>query len=135
MSFKQSNALIYKYGDKLKGIFGMTDVATPAAADAVTRAERCSRATTTTVITMSNTMKPYVGVSCVTSVALWNQVNIGYVTAYVLHAVADSTLATGATLVKVSKIGDLVVINSSEILLGAITILNENNIEQLRLLS
>ena len=41
LSFNQANTLINKYGDELKGIFGMTSVATPASADAVTQAGKC----------------------------------------------------------------------------------------------
>ena len=38
LSFNQANTLISKYGDELKGLFGMTSVATPASAEAVTQA-------------------------------------------------------------------------------------------------
>src|SRR3954470_24133089 len=38
LSFNQASTLINKYGDDLKGIFGMTSVATPASAEAVTQA-------------------------------------------------------------------------------------------------
>ncbi|GLQ53926.1 hypothetical protein GCM10010862_11850 [Devosia nitrariae] len=48
LSFNQANTLINKYGDDLKGILGMTSVATPAAADAVTPAGQCG----------NNAMKP-----------------------------------------------------------------------------
>ena len=38
LSFNQATTLINKYGDKLQGLFGMTSVATPASAEAVTKA-------------------------------------------------------------------------------------------------
>src|SRR5262245_63909260 len=38
LSFNQATTLINKHGDELKGIFGMTSVATPASAEAVTQA-------------------------------------------------------------------------------------------------
>ena len=38
LSLNQATTLINKYGDKLKGLFGMTSVATPASAEAVTKA-------------------------------------------------------------------------------------------------
>ncbi len=41
LSFNQANTLINKYGDELKGLFGMTSVATPASAEAVTQAGKC----------------------------------------------------------------------------------------------
>ena len=43
LSFNQANTLINKYGDELKGIVGMTSVATPAAAEAVTQAGKCGK--------------------------------------------------------------------------------------------
>ena len=43
LSFNQATTLINKYGDKLKGMFGMTSVATPASAEAVTKAGLCGK--------------------------------------------------------------------------------------------
>ena len=43
LSFNQATTLINKYGDKLKGLFGMTSVATPASAEAVTKAGQCGK--------------------------------------------------------------------------------------------
>ena len=53
------------------------------------------------------------------SVVLWNPVDLGYAAMQVLRAVADGTLQPGATSVKAGKLGDLQVINGSEILLGS----------------
>ncbi|QDC02516.1 substrate-binding domain-containing protein [Mesorhizobium sp. 8] len=127
LSFNQSNTLINKYGDELKGIFGMTSVATPAAADAVTQAKKCGSVAVVGLAT-PNAMKPYVGAGCVKSVVLWNPVDLGYAAAYVLRAAADGTLAPGATSVKAGKLGDLSVINGSEILLGAPFVFTKDNI-------
>jgi rhamnose transport system substrate-binding protein len=73
-------------------------------------------------------MKPYVGADCVKSVVLWNPVDLGYAAAYVLRAVADGTLVAGGTSVKAGKLGDLSVINGSEILLGAPFVFTKANI-------
>lgn len=127
LSFNQSNTLINKYGDELKGILGMTSVATPAAADAVTQANKCGKIAVVGLAT-PNAMKPYVTADCVKSVVLWNPVDLGYAAAYVLRAVADGTLAPGGTTVKAGKLGDLSVINGSEILLGAPTVFTKDNI-------
>ncbi len=43
LSFNQATTLINKYGDKLSGLFGMTSVATPASAEAVTKAKLCGK--------------------------------------------------------------------------------------------
>ncbi len=127
LSFNQSNTLINKYGDELKGLFGMTSVATPAAADAVTQANKCGSIAVVGLAT-PNAMKPYVTAGCVKSVVLWNPVDLGYAAAQVLRAVADGVLQPGATTVKAGKLGDLAVINGSEILLGAPTVFTKDNI-------
>jgi rhamnose transport system substrate-binding protein len=73
-------------------------------------------------------MKPYVSKGCVKSVVLWNPVDLGYAAMYVLRAVTDGTLKPGATSVKAGKLGELKVVNGSEILLGAPFIYNKENI-------
>ena len=128
LSFNQANTLINKYGDDLKGIVGMTSVATPAAADAVTQAGKCGSIAVVGLAT-PNAMKPYVASDCVKSVVLWNPVDLGYVAAHVLRAVADGTLKPGDTTVKAGKLGELSVINGSEILVGAPFVFNKGNIE------
>jgi rhamnose transport system substrate-binding protein len=127
LSFNQANTLINKYGDELKGILGMTSVATPAAADAVTQAGQCGTIAVVGLAT-PNAMKPYVDADCVKSVVLWNPVDLGYAAAYVMRAAADGTLQPGATSVEAGKLGSLSVINGSEILLGAPFIFTKENI-------
>ena len=97
LCFNQANTLINKYGDELKGILGMTSVATPASADAVTQAGQCGKIAVVGLAT-PNAMKPYVESDCVKSVVLWNPVDLGYAAAYVLRAAADGTLAAGRHL-------------------------------------
>src|SRR5215471_14271931 len=88
LSFNQATTLINKYGDELKGIFGMTSVATPASAEAVTQAKQCGRIAVVGLAT-PNAMKPYVAKDCVKSVVLWNPVDLGYAAMYVLRAAVD----------------------------------------------
>jgi len=127
LSFNQATTLINKHGDKLKGIFGMTSVATPASAEAVTQAGQCGKIAVVGLAT-PNAMKPYVQKDCVKSVVLWNPVDLGYAAAYVLRAAADGTLKAGDKSVKAGKLGDLQVINGSEILLGAPFVFDKSNI-------
>ena len=58
-SFSQAQTLLNKYGDDINGIFGMTSVATPAAADAVTQAGACGDVSVIGLAT-PNPMKPFV---------------------------------------------------------------------------
>jgi ABC-type sugar transport system substrate-binding protein len=127
LSFNQANTLINKHGDTLKGLFGMTSVATPASAEAVTQANKCGKIAVVGLAT-PNAMKPYVAKDCVKSVVLWNPVDLGYAGMYVLRAAADGTLKPGATSVKAGKLGELKVVNGSEILLGAPYVFNKSNI-------
>ena len=94
LSFNQASTLINKYGDELKGLFGMTSVATPASAEAVTQAKQCGNIAVVGLAT-PNAMKPYVAADCVKSVVLWNPVDLGYAATYVLRAVADGKLQAG----------------------------------------
>ena len=94
LSFNQATTLINKYGDELKGLFGMTSVATPASADAVTQARLCGKVAVVGLAT-PNAMKPYVKADCVKSVVLWNPVDLGYAAVQVLRAVVDGKLKAG----------------------------------------
>lgn len=127
LSFNQATTLINKHGPKLKGLFGMTSVATPAGAEAITQAKKCGQIAEVGLAT-PNAMKPYVKSGCVKSVVLWNPVDLGYAAVHVLRSVADGTLKPGATSVKAGKLGQLQVVNGSEILLGPPFIFNKDNI-------
>ncbi|MFN0194637.1 MAG: substrate-binding domain-containing protein [Aestuariivirga sp.] len=129
LSFNQATTLINKYGDEIKGIFGMTSIATPASAEAVTQAGKCGKIAVVGLAT-PNAMKPYVKSGCVKSVVLWSPVDLGYAALHVLRAVADGTLKAGATSVKAGRLGELQVVNGSEILLGNAFTFSMDNIEQ-----
>jgi ABC-type sugar transport system substrate-binding protein len=127
LSFNQASTLINKYGDELKGIFGMTSVATPASAEAVTQAGVCGQVAVVGLAT-PNAMKPYVASDCVKSVVLWNPVDLGYAAVHVMRAVVDGKLKPGDTEVEAGKLGKLQVVNGSEILLGPPFIFTKENI-------
>ena len=128
LSFNQATTLINKYGDKLSGLFGMTSVATPASAEAVTKANLCGKVAVVGLAT-PNAMKPYVTKDCVKSVVLWNPVDLGYAATYVIRAVVDGKLKAGATSVDAGKLGKLNVVNGSEILLGSPFIFTKANVK------
>jgi ABC-type sugar transport system substrate-binding protein len=117
LSFNQASTLINKYGSQLSGLFGMTSVATPASAEAVTQAGQCGKIAIIGLAT-PNAMRPYVKANCVKTVVLWNPVNLGYAATYVMRAVVDGKLKPGDTSVDAGKLGKLQVVNGSEILLG-----------------
>jgi rhamnose transport system substrate-binding protein len=129
LSFNQANTLINKYGDELKGLFGMTSVATPASADAVTQAKLCGKVAVVGLAT-PNAMKPYVESGCVKSVVLWNPVDLGYAALYAMRAAVDGKLTKDSTELDAGKLGKLKIVNGSEILLGAPFVYSKENIDK-----
>jgi len=127
LSFNQAQTLINKYGEDLDGLFGMTSVATPASADAVSQAGLCGEVAVVGLAT-PNPMKPFVESGCVKSVVLWNPVDLGYAAVYVMRAVVDGTLVPGATEVEAGRLGTLQIVNGSEVLLGPPFIYSADNI-------
>jgi rhamnose transport system substrate-binding protein len=127
LSFNQASTLINKYGDELKGIFGMTSVATPASAEAVTQAGLCGKVAVVGLAT-PNAMKPYVEKDCVKSVVLWNPVDLGYAAVYAMRAAADGKLTPESKELEAGRLGKLQVVNGSEILLGPPFIYSKDNI-------
>ena len=127
LSFNQATTLITQYGDELDGLFGMTSVATPASAEAVTQADACGDIAVVGLAT-PNAMKPYVESGCVQSVVLWNPIDLGYAAVYVMRAVVDGEFAPGDTSVEAGRLGTLQVVNGSEVLLGPPFIYTAENI-------
>jgi ABC-type sugar transport system substrate-binding protein len=127
LSFSQAQTLINKYGDDMDGIFGMTSVATPASADAVTQAGACGDISVVGLAT-PNEMRPFVESGCVQSVVLWNPVDLGYAAVYVARAIVDGEFAPGDTSVMAGRLGELPVVNGSEVLLGAPFVFTPENI-------
>jgi rhamnose transport system substrate-binding protein len=128
LSFNQATTLLNKHGDDLDAIIGMTSVATPASAEAVTQAGACGE-TAIVGLATPNAMKPYVASGCVKSVVLWNPVDLGYAAVYVTRAVVDGNLKAGGTSVDAGRLGTLQVVNGSEVLLGAPFVYNLSNID------
>ncbi len=127
LSFNQASTLINKHGDDLDGLFGMTSVATPASAEAVTQAGLCGEVAVVGLAT-PNAMKPYVNSGCVKSVVLWNPVDLGYAAVQVMRALVDGSLEPGAAEVEAGRLGTLQIVNGSEVLLGPPFIYNADNV-------
>jgi ABC-type sugar transport system substrate-binding protein len=128
LSFQQAQTLINKYGEDLDGIIGLTSVATPASADAVNQAGVCEDVAVVG-LALPNAMKPYVSTGCVRDVILWNPVDLGYAALYVLRAVVDGEFQPGDSSVMAGKLGELMVVNGSEVLLGPPFVYNIDNID------
>ena len=127
LSFSQAQTLLNKYGDDINGIFGMTSVATPNSADAVTQADLCGTVSVVGLAT-PKPMQPFVNSGCVKSVILWNPIDLGYASVYIMRAIVDGEFNPGDTSVSAGRLGDLDVVFGSQVLLGPAFIWTEENI-------
>ena len=120
---------IIKAHPTVKGIIGLSSVAFPGAADAITHANLIGQVACTGLST-PNQMKPFVKSGCVKSVVLWNPVDLGYAAIYAMRAVVDGKLKPGDTELDAGRLGKLKLINGSQFLLGPPFIFNKDNIDQ-----
>jgi ABC-type sugar transport system substrate-binding protein len=126
LAFKATQDIMKTYPN-VKGVFGLSSVAFPGAADAVKQAGKCGEIAVVGLST-PNQMRPFVKEGCVKSVVLWNPVDLGYAAVYAARALADGELKPGSTELKAGRLGTLK-INGSEILLGPPFIYIKENID------
>ena len=126
-AFGVAQDLMHAYPN-LKGIFAITSVAFPAAADAVEQAGMTGKILVTG-LGSPNDMKAHVKRGSVKSVILWNTLDLGYLTIYVARAVADGALKPGDTTFKAGRLGQ-VKVDGDNVLLGKIMVFTKDNIEK-----
>ena len=80
---EMTTAALNSHGD-IAGIWGLTSVAVPGAAKAVEDAGKSSKIFVTGV-GLPSSMKPFVERGACSKFALWNPVDLGYLTVYVAH--------------------------------------------------
>jgi ABC-type sugar transport system substrate-binding protein len=127
LAFKAAQDIMKTYPN-VKGIFGMSSVAFPGAADAVKQAGQCGKLAVVGLST-PNQMRPFMKEGCIKSVVLWNPIDLGYATTYAVRAIVDGKLKPGATELEAGRLGKLK-INGSEILLGPPFIFTPDNIDK-----
>src|SRR6266404_6516236 len=128
LAFKVTGQILKAYPN-VKGIIGLSSVAFPGAADAITQANLVGKIAVTGLST-PNQMKPFVKSGCVKSVILWNPVDLGYAAIYAMRAVVDGKLKPGDTELDAGRLGKLKLINGSQFLLGPPFIFNKDNIDK-----
>src|SRR5258706_5830400 len=128
LAFKRTGEILKAY-PSVKGVIGLSSVAFPGAADAITQANLIGKIAVVGLST-PNQMKPFVKNGAVKDVILWNPVDLGYLAAYAMRASIDGTLKPGATELNAGKLGKVKVINGSQILLGPPKVFNKENIDQ-----
>ena len=125
-ALSDSQDVIKKYPN-LKGIFGISSVSFPGAAEAVDQAGKTGEILVTGLST-PNDMKRFVKNGTVKTVVLWNTVDLGYLTVHAASALAKGDLAPGATTFTAGRLGELK-IEGDNILLGDILRFTAENID------
>ena len=110
----------------LQGIFAITSVALPGAAEAIRKAGAADKVFLTGLAT-PKMMKEYVMDGAVKKFVLWNPVDLGYLAVYAAAATAKGDLKPGATTFKAGHLGE-VKIAGSEIILGDPLIFDKSNV-------
>ena len=119
---------LMKANPDLKGIWGISSVAFPGAAEAVKQAGQSGKVLVSGLAT-PNDMKAYVKDGTVKSVILWNTQDLGYLTVRVAEAVATGKLKPGATEFDAGKLGKKKIVGDN-VLLGDILVFTKDNIDK-----
>ena len=127
LAFQVTKDLINAH-PKLKGLFGISSVAFPGAAEAVKQAGKVGQVLVTGLAT-PNDMRAYVQDGTVRSVVLWKTVDLGYLTVFAADALAQGTLKAGDKDLKAGRLGEKK-IEGDQILLGDIMVFTKENIGQ-----
>jgi len=127
LAFKVAQDLMKAYPD-LRGIWAISSVAFPGAAEAVRQSGKAGKVLVTGLST-PNGMREYVKDGTVNSVILWNTQDLGYLTVYAAQALATGKLKRGATSIAAGSLGAKK-IEGDNILLGKILVFTKDNIDQ-----
>ncbi|CAG0986776.1 Autoinducer 2-binding protein LsrB [Phycisphaerales bacterium] len=119
---------LMKAHPRLKGIFGISSVAFPGAAEAVKQAGKSGSVLVTGLAT-PNDMKSYVHDGTVKSVVLWNTIDLGYLTVQTGAALASGKLKPGQTTLDAGRLGTKQ-IEKDQVLLGDILVFTKDNIDK-----
>ena len=123
-AFQVAQDLMKAYPD-LDGIFGLTSVALPAAAEAVRQAGKSGKIAVTGLST-PNLMRQYVKDGTVKEFVLFSPVDLGYLTVHVAKAVKEAGEVPNPF--PAGRLGKLDVENRA-VILGMPTIFNKDNID------
>ncbi|NOY82476.1 MAG: autoinducer 2 ABC transporter substrate-binding protein [Kiritimatiellaeota bacterium] len=127
LAFQVTQDLLKAY-PKLRGVFGISSVAFPGAAEAVRQAGKSGKVLVTGLSTPNN-MREYVKDGTVRSVVLWNTVDLGYLTVRAAVALARGELKPGDTALAAGRLGTKK-IEGDNILLGKILVFTRDNIDK-----
>lgn len=124
----ETSRTLLKAHPNLKGIWGLSSVAFPGAAEAIRQAGKSGRVRVTGISTPAP-MKSYVKDGTVQSVILWDTRDLGYLTVYAAEALATGKLQPGAASLDAGRLGQREVVGDNA-MLGEIMTFNKENIDQ-----
>jgi rhamnose transport system substrate-binding protein len=112
------------------GVFGITSVALPGAAEAIEQLEMAGEVPVTGLST-PNEMKPFVKGGAVKEFVLWNPIDLGYLAVHtaVRQVRGDIELRKGATF-EAGRLGEVELIADDEVLLGPPLVFSKANIDE-----
>jgi ABC-type sugar transport system substrate-binding protein len=129
LAFQVAQDLMKAYPN-LRGLFAISSVAFPGAAEAVKQSGTKGKVLVTGLST-PNDMREYVKDGTVNSVVLWNTLDLGYLTIHAAEALARGKLKPGATELAAGKLGTKKIVGDN-VLLGNILVFTKDNIDRYR---
>ncbi len=110
------------------GVFGITSVSLPGAAEAVEQ-EGLEDEVVVTGLGVPSDMKPYIESGAVEKFVLWNPVDLGYLAVHVANAQLDGNLPKSGTF-EAGRLGKVKMLAEDEVLLGPPVVFTKENIDQ-----
>ena len=117
---------LMKSRPNLRGIFAISSVSFPGAAEAIKQAGKTGSVLVTGLST-PNDMRAYVMDGTVKSVVLWNTVDLGYLTVQTANALATNKLKPNAATLPAGRLGEKKIVGD-QVLLGDIMVFTKDNI-------
>jgi ABC-type sugar transport system substrate-binding protein len=110
------------------GVFGITSVALPGAAEAVQQSGLTGKVAVTG-LTTPNEMKDYMKAGVVKKFVLWNPIDLGYLAVYVANAQVEGNLPKSGTF-EAGRLGKVKMLAPDEVLLGPPLVFTKENIDK-----
>jgi rhamnose transport system substrate-binding protein len=127
LAFQRTQDILKAY-PAVQGVWGLSSVAFPGAAEAVQKAGKGGKVAVIGLSTPQS-MAQFVKNGTVKTVILWNPVDLGYLAVHVARAVAKGELKAGATSIKAGRLGEKQ-IQADQVMLGPPLRFTKANIDQ-----
>jgi ABC-type sugar transport system substrate-binding protein len=111
-----------------RGVITVTGIATPGVIEAVKQLGLIGKVAVTG-LGVPNLIRPYLKDGSLKEAVLWNPVDIGYATLYIVHAQLNNTLDPQSGFVNAGRLGKLRFVSKDTVLLGEPLIFTKDNID------